>query len=309
MIHIGLQLHPQHTTWPELRDTARLIDELGYDSLMTWDHFVPLYGDASGPNFEGWQLLGAWGAITSRVEIGMLVTGNTYRHPAVLANMAATLDHITGGRAILGLGAAWHEGEHAMYGIPFDTPGVRLGKLGEASRLIRSLLDEERTTFRGKHYVITGARCEPRPLRQRLPLLIGGGGERRTLRIAARYSDIWHGFGTPEVIRRKIGILRRHCDDVGRDFAAIMATTGGSVLIRDDANGVDARLREVMRHHRASAPQQPLAGTPDAVAKRLAEHWKAGVRGFIFGLPAPFDRETIERLQSEVRPRLEQLVA
>jgi F420-dependent oxidoreductase-like protein len=309
-IHFGLQLHPQYTTWPEMRDTGKLIDELGYDSLMTWDHFVPLSGDPSGPNFEGWQILPAWAAVTKRVKIGMLVTGNTYRHPAVLANMVATLDHVSEGRAILGLGAAWHEREHAMYGIPFDSAPIRLQKLGESVRIIRSLLDRPTTTFAGKHYALTDAICEPKPLQPKLPLLIGGGGEQVTLKITARFADLWHGFGPPEQVGRKIEILRRHCDTVGRDPAEIMPTTGGSIVVRDDAAGIDARLKNLQRHNRMAAPPTiGAAGTPQAIARRLAEHWKVGARGFIFGMTAPFDRETIERLIGEVKPLLEQLVS
>ena len=278
---------------------------------MTWDHFVPLIGDATGPNLEGWQILAAWAAITRNAKIAMLVSGNTYRHPAVLANMAATLDHISGGRAILGLGAAWHEAEHEMYGIPFDTAPIRLVKLREACRIVRSLLDTGRTTYAGKHYTITDAVCEPKPVQQRLPLLIGGGGEQVTLRITARYADMWHGFGAPDVIARKIGILKRHCEEVGRDHAEILPTTGGSMLIRDTEEGVVRRLEAVRARNRmAAAPARALPGVPtvEAVTQRLAEHWRAGARGFIFGVNPPYDRETIERLIGEVRPRLEQLV-
>ena len=309
MIHFGLQLHPQYTTWDELRETALLVDQLGYDSLMTWDHFVPLSGDPTGPNFEGWQVLPAWAAITRRVQIGMLVTGNTYRHPAVLANMAATLDHISGGRAILGLGASWHEREHAMYGIPFDTPGVRLAKLAESAAIIRSLLDQPRTTFAGRHYKLTNALCEPKPVQARLPLLVGGGGERKTLRITARHADMWHGFGTPDVLRHKLEVLRRHCEEVGRDPTAILPTSSGPSLIRDDPGGVDARMRLVVERNRAAGGlTRPASGGVEQVATELAERWRAGIRGFIFGLNTPYDRETIERMITEVKPRLEEMV-
>lgn len=310
-LHLGIQLHPQQVTWDELRDFGLLVDRLGYDSLLTWDHFIPLIGDTSGPNLEGWQILAAWAAITKRVQIAMLVSGNTYRHPAVLANMAATLDHISGGRAILGLGAAWNEQEHRMYGIPFDTAPIRLAKMREATRIIRSLLDNERTTYTGKHYTITDALCEPKPLQPHLPLLIGGGGEQVTLRVTARYADLWHGFGTPEVIAHKIGVLRRHCLEVGRDMRQILITTGGGLFIRDTEEGVQQRFREVRERNRSTVdPARPVTGVPtvEAVAQRLAEHWRNGVRGFIFGMSPPYDRETIERLMGEVRPRLLELV-
>ena len=151
-VHMGISVFPDHTSWSAMREVGLLVEEVGYDSLWTWDHFMPLGGDPTGAALEGWQILPAWGALTTRVRIGMLVSGNTYRHPAVLAKMAATLDHITAGRAILGIGAAWLEREHRMYGIPFDTTGIRLAKLDEACRLIRSVLDNPTTTFEGKHY-------------------------------------------------------------------------------------------------------------------------------------------------------------
>ena len=312
-IPLGIQIHPQYASWDDIRETALLVDRLGYDYLTTWDHFVPLIGDATGPNLEGWQILAALGAVTKKVKIGMLVTGNTYRHPAVLANMAVTLDHITNGRAVLGLGGAWHEAEHKMYGIPFDTVPIRLAKLREASRIVRSLLDNERTTFAGKHYTITDAICEPKPVQKKLPLMIGGGGEQVTLRVTARYADIWHGFGGPDVVGRKIEILKRHCEEVGRDFAEILPTTGGGAIVRDTEEGVRARLQAVADHNRAAAPATPQPssafGSPEVVAQRLAAQWRAGVRGFVFGMSPPYDRETIERLIGEVRPRLEQLVA
>src|SRR5437660_296832 len=173
MTFFGLQLHPQYTTWDEMRESALLAESCGWDVLMTWDHFVPLMGDVTGPNLEGWQVLAAFGAITKKPQIGMLVTGNTYRHPAVLANMASTLDNITNGRAVLGIGAAWNEHEHRMYGIDFDTPGVRLAKLDESCRIIRSLFENKRTTHRGKYYTFTEALAEPKPVQRRLPILIG----------------------------------------------------------------------------------------------------------------------------------------
>ncbi len=304
----GVQLHPDHTTWEALRDAGLLVDQLGFDVLMTWDHFIPLRGDTTGPNFEGWQVLAAWGALTRRAKIGMLVTGNTYRHPALLAKMVATLDHITGGRAILGIGAAWNETEHRMYGIPLDTAGVRLAKLDEAVQIIRSLLTNERTTFQGKYYTITDARAEPKPLQPRLPILIGGGGERKTLRTTARYADMWHGFGGPEEIAHKIEVLRAHCADAGRDPREILITSGfqPSIVLRDDPKQVDEWRWTVARAAggKALPPGRPLH-TVDAVVARLLEYWKAGVRGFLIGFSPPFDRETLERLANEVRPKFE----
>jgi F420-dependent oxidoreductase-like protein len=308
MTFFGLQLHPQYTTWDEMRDAALLAEQSGWDVLMTWDHFVPLMGDVTGPNLEGWQVLAAFGAITKTPKIGMLVTGNTYRHPAVLANMASTLDNITNGRAVLGIGAAWNEHEHRMYGIDFDTPAIRLAKLREATRIIRGLLDKGNVTYEGKYYKLENATLGTRPIQKRVPILIGGGGEQVTLKITARYADWWHGFGTPEIIKHKLEVLKKHCADVGRDPNEIAPTGGGGILVRDDLNTVDKRMREVAARNKVEAPTRPaVLGKPDDIAKRLLEYHKVGVKGFLFGMSPPYDRETIERTMTEVKPRFLEL--
>ena len=287
------------------------MDRLGFDSLFTWDHFVPLDGDPRGPMFEAWELLSAWAAITSTVRLGTLVTGNTYRHPAVLAKMAATLDHVSDGRAILGLGAAWHEREHAMYGIPFPTTGGRLARMDEAARVLRLLLDEPVSTFQGRHYALTEAVAEPKPVQHRLPILIGGGGEQKTLRTVARYADYWHGHGTPDVIRHKLEVLAAHCAEVGRDPLEItpLTTVRPDVILRAKTADVEAHLERVRARSRATEPvtMNPIH-TVDALVERCAELWAAGARGFIMYLKAPFDHETIERIATDVRPRLEEAI-
>ena len=280
--------------------------------MWTWDHFVPLDGDPKGPMFEAWELLAAWGALTTRVRLGTLVTGNTYRHPPVLAKMVATLDHITNGRAILGLGAAWHEGEHAMYGLRFPSTGGRLARMDEAARVLRLLLDEPTASFAGKHYTLTDAVAEPKPVQKRLPLLIGGGGEQKTLRTVARYADYWHGHGTPEVIAHKLEVLAAHCADVGRDVRQItpLTTVRPDVVLRAKVGDVTAQLERVRaRSHRADAlPMNPIH-TVDALVERCIALWRAGARGFILYVMAPFDHETIERVATEVRPKLEEAIA
>ena len=304
----GLQLHPQYTTWDEMRDAALLAEQAGWDVLMTWDHFVPLMGDVTGPNLEGWQILAAFAAITTKPQIAMLVTGNTYRHPAVLANMASTLDVISHGRAVLGIGAAWNEHEHKMYGIDFDTPAIRLAKLNEATKVIRALLDDGKITFAGKHYTLTDATLGTRPVQKRLPILVGGGGEQVTLKITARYADWWHGFGTADVIKHKLDVLRKHCENVGRDPGEIAPTAGGGILVRDDLNTVDKRMREVAKRNKVEAPNRPaVLGSPVEIAKKLLEYHKVGVTGFLFGMSPPYDRETIERTMTEVKPRFLEL--
>jgi F420-dependent oxidoreductase-like protein len=304
MTFFGLQLHPQYTTWDEIKDAALLAEQAGWDVLMTWDHFVPLLGDVTGPNLEGWQLLPALAAITTKPKIGMLVSGNTYRHPAVLANMASTLDNISHGRAVLGIGAAWNEHEHRMYGIDFDTPAIRLAKLREATRINRVLLDEGKMTYHGKYYHLESATLGTRPVQKHVPILIGGGGEQVTLKIAARYADWWHAFGDASVIKHKLEVLKKHCVDVGRDFDQISPTAGGSILVRDDPNAIDKRMREIaLRNKVEAANRHAVVGKPEDIAKQLQGLHKIGVKGFLFGMSPPYDRETIERTMTEVKPR------
>jgi F420-dependent oxidoreductase-like protein len=309
-LRLGVSLWPQGATWDQVRDASLAVDRLGYESLWSYDHFVALDSDRTVPVLDGWTVLAALGALTSRARLGILVTGVTHRHPAILAKMAATLDHVSGGRAILGLGAAWNEQEHWAYGIPFGPVGERLTLLDEACTVIRSLFEDEVTNFEGKHCAVHDAVLWPKPVQPRLPILIGGGGEKKTLRIVARHADLWNGFGTPDVIRRKIEILREHCAAVGRDPADISVTANIGIIVRDSAAGIRARLDEigeVAGFPDYAASNQPY-GTSEIVARRLAEYAAAGVREIIAVMPAPYDRETIERLATEVRPRLQTLL-
>ena len=223
-LRFGVSLWPQGATWEEVRDTSVGIDRLGYESLWSYDHFIALDDDRTIPVLDGWTVLSALGALTSRTRLGVLVTGVTHRNPAILAKMASALDHVSKGRVILGLGAAWNEREHYAYGIAFPRVGERLVLLDEACTVIRSLFQDEVTSFNGEHCSVHEAVLWPKPVQARLPILIGGDGERKTLRVVALHADLWNGFGTPEVIRRKIDILHRHCTAVGRDPADISVT-------------------------------------------------------------------------------------
>lgn len=311
-LQLGFSIWPQYTTWEAQKEFGLLAESLGYDHIWTWDHFLPIVGDPTGPNFECWQILAAWGALTSRIRIGAMVCGNNYRHPAVLAKMAATLDHITHGRAILGIGAGWYEREYHQYGIAFGTAGERLAMLDEAAHVVRSLLDQRTSTFEGRYYRLDEAMAEPKPLQNRLPIMIGGGGEKKTLRITARYADMWNGFGTAETAAHKIAILRQHCADVGRNFDDITPTVMTGIIVRDDDSALaDVKRRVAETNKIGEAPSAALTsleGNVEHVAQGLAAYWKAGVRGIIVRMPAPYDRETAERLIAEVRPRLRELI-
>lgn len=227
-MRFGIKLMPQHCTWDELLALWREADEHElFESAWTFDHFYPIYGDWQGPCLEAWVTLGALAQATSRIRVGCLVNGVVYRHPAVLANMAAALDIVSGGRLELGLGAGWNERECDAYGIELGTLTERFDRFEEACEVITRLLRDERTDFSGRYYTLTDARCEPKSVqRPHPPICIGGGGEKRTLRIAAKYAQHWNfPGGTPDDYRRKRDVLHEHCAALSRDPSEITTST------------------------------------------------------------------------------------
>ena len=260
--------------FPAVLGLARYAEAAGFDGLWYADHFMPNAADTSVPWPECWTTLSALATAVPRLRLGTLVCGNTYRHPAVLAKMAATLDHISGGRMVLGLGAGWQENEHQQYGIPFYTVGERLARLDEACAVIKSLFTQEQSDFAGTHYTLTKASLEPKPLQDPLPLLIGGGGEKVTLRIAARWADEWNVWGTPEILAHKGAVLEAHCQDLGRDPKAIHRSAQALIFMSDDAATLE-------RWNAAPSAMPKLVGTPEALRDRLAAYAEAGVDEFI----------------------------
>ena len=208
-VRIGVQIQPQHGSYDQLRDAVRQAEDLGVDVVFNWDHFFPLNGDPDGPHFECWMLLAAWAEQTSRVALGALVTCNSYRNPNLLADMARTVDHISGGRVVLGIGSGWFERDYAEYGYEFGTAGGRLDALAEALPIIQDRF----------------ARLNPPPTRK-VPTLIGGGGEKKTLKLVARHADTWHSFTGPDVLAHKLDVLRGHCEREGRSFDDIEISVG-----------------------------------------------------------------------------------
>ncbi len=255
-------------SWGDLHAAARHAADTGWDGLWVADHFMPPADPADGPLLECWSTLAGLATSVPRLRLGSLVTGNTYRHPAVLANMAATVDHLSGGRVVLGLGAGWQANEHRAYGIDlFDVPG-RLARLEEACQVVRGLLDQPRASFEGSHYRLVDAPMAPKPVQGHLPLLVGGSGERVTLRIVARFADEWNTWGTPDVLTAKGAVLERHCEAVGRDPSTIRRSA--QVVVNLD--GAGTTFTQLPSVEVTTAQMQELLGG----------YQQAGVDEFIF---------------------------
>lgn len=303
---IGVLVWNQYTDWLSMRDFGRRADALGYDSLWTWDHLYPILADPAGPFLEGYMVLAGWSQHTTRPTIGLMVGANTFRNPGLVVKMVTTLDHLSEGRAVLGIGAAWFETEHQAFGIEFGaSPGERIGWLDEAVALMRGMLREGVGSGRGDHYRATEVRNDPEPIQSRLPILIGGSGERKTLRTVARYADAWNAAQvTPEEAAAKDVVLRRWCDEVGRDPDEIERTVSlGPMLIRDDP---DEARRTIARFHETNPKmdREVLAGSGAEITELCQRYFAAGFRHLIFHAPAPHDEETLERFATEVKPNL-----
>jgi F420-dependent oxidoreductase-like protein len=250
-IRFGIQTPQQHASWPELLALWQEIDSLPYDTAWLFDHFLPIFSDPTGPCLEGWTGLAAMAMATRRIRLGLMVTGNTYRHPAVLAKMATTVDIVSGGRLVLGLGAGWFELEHQEYGIPFHTTGGRLHRLDEALRIIKLLWTQERVNFDGKYFKLQNASFNPKPLQKpHPPILIGATGEKVALRIVAEHAQMWNSFGTPEEFKAKIVRLTEHCGRIGRDPATIEKSVlvTGTFPLEDARRQIDAYVAAGVTH-------------------------------------------------------------
>jgi alkanesulfonate monooxygenase SsuD/methylene tetrahydromethanopterin reductase-like flavin-dependent oxidoreductase (luciferase family) len=305
-VKFGLQLWPQQTDWPSFRDTALFAERIGWDSVWCWDHLLAIFGPWEQPIFEGWTALAALGPITTRVRLGLMVGANTFRNPGVTAKLATTLDHVSGGRAVLGIGGAWFEREHQAFGIDFGaSPGERLGWLDESVMLMRRLLDGDRVTHDGPRYTMHDAVCEPRPVQPRLPILIGGSGRQKTLRTVAEQADGWNTSGTIDQVTDALRTLEQHCADVGRDPASIEKTVSFPLVLRDDPAAAEDRMRDLLSANGVAIADFDgyLAGSPEQIADHIRPYLALGFETVIVRMPAPFDHETIERMP-EVASRL-----
>jgi F420-dependent oxidoreductase-like protein len=296
-------------TWPGVLALWRHLEATGWDIACVTDHFMPNTEEREGAMLEAWSTLSALAALVPRLRVGTIVLGNTYRHPAVVAKMAAQVDIISGGRLLLGLGAGWQRNEHEAYGIPFATMRERLERLDEACQVITSLWTQRRSSFAGRHYQLSDAPLDPKPVQIPHPeLMIGGGGERVTLRIVAKHADHWNVWGGPQVLARKGAILDEHCVAVGRDAKPITRSVNMALLITDKRDEVE-RLAETiatrMGRHAADAFDTCLAGTPDQIRKQLHELRAAG--GSVVFVPTmfrPLDelRRDLDRFIGEIAP-------
>jgi F420-dependent oxidoreductase-like protein len=283
--------------WADVLRVAEHTERSGWEGVWFPDHFMPAGNELSQPVLECWATLAGLAAVVPRVRLGALVCGNTYRHPAVLANTAVAADHVSAGRIVLGIGAGWQENEHAAYGIHFGSTGQRLDRLEEACQVIRGLRDRDRVTFHGQHYHLEDASMDPKPV-GRLPLLVGGGGERRTIPIAARYADEWNVWGTVETFTHKAGVLERACEQAGRDPHELRRST--QALLAPHGAGLPPR--------RPTFPLPVVEGSVEQLRDTFGRYAAAGVDEFIVpGFRPQSPDETIaliDVLTSEVLPAL-----
>ena len=271
-MRFGYWISTEHP-FDEVAAAAREAERLGYDAVYVADHFMPQAEPPLGPRLEAWTTLGALAACTSRVRLGVLVSGNTYRHPAVLAKMAATVDRISGGRALLGLGAGWQANEHTAYGIELPEVPELLGRLEEACQVIKSLFEKTWSDFDGRWYHLANAPLEPKPVQHPLPLILGVAGERVAMGIAARHAEVWNYWSTPKTMGHKLEVLDTHCERIGRDPSSLERTTQALVQLRDDEKEA-ARLRN-------EESRNSIAGTPTQLSEDLCAFAALGIAEFI----------------------------
>ena len=309
---LGLHILSYGQAWPDVLATAVLADRSGYDLVLGADHLYATGGDPYEPFFEGWLTLAAWGQRTERALLGLLVGANPLRHPAVVAKMVATLDHQTGGRAVLGLGAAWNQRELDDHGIATgSTLGERLRALDTSLEIIRSILAGDTVSHQGPDYALRAVHHAPAPIQTHVPVLVGATGERLGLRIVARHADLWQlwvPLGDTDAFRAKSDVLDAHCAAIGRDPATIRRLPGAKVILRDDPADAERVFAAAAEQHgwRGETLTEVRATawltTPELAVRALERYRAAGAGGFIAQAFGPYDTQSIERLAAEVWP-------
>ncbi|MFU8815133.1 MAG: TIGR03560 family F420-dependent LLM class oxidoreductase [Pseudomonadales bacterium] len=306
-LSLGVHVGQQNLAMNELRKLWRKLDDQGVDWISVWDHFYEApHKGGTQPHFEALATLGALAAETRNARIGCLVFYVGYRNPTLLAKAATTLDHISGGRFEIGLGAGWHIWEASAYGYAFPDIGTRLDMLEEATQIVRRMLTEERTSFSGKHFQVDDASCLPRPVQERLPIWIGGVGEKRTLKIVADHADGWNAaYLAPEEFARVNGVLNHWCEDEGRDPASLKRAV--NVTFNLGLNDADVtRQRQVLKDDWGAAAERISGGallcTPDQAVERILEYVAAGADEVNIALRAPWDEEALDAYLEYVMP-------
>ena len=298
-MRFGAAFWVQRTDWPSLREAALRAEAAGFDDLWIDDHLLSDEADWPDPKLEGWTTLAALAAVTERARLGLMVGANTLRNPGLVAKMATTVDHVSGGRAILGIGAGWFEREHAAFGFDFGAGfGERLDRLVEAVPLIRRLLDGEEVTHQGRFYRFDRAVCAPRPIQARLPILIGGSGPRKTIPLVARSADMWNAYGTPDEVAAASALLRAACGVAGRDDRDVERTVNLNAVIRDDRAAAEAAWEGWRSVHLPHGNEARLGagGSVADVAATLRAYRDVGFAHAVLIFRSPWDLATIERL-------------
>ena len=308
-IRFGIQTGQQDVTWERMCDFWQKVDAWGYDSLWAFDHFYPIFTpDPAGPCMENWTLLSALSQRTRRARIGALVNSNTYRNPCLTAKMAATLDHVSGGRLNLGLGAGWYELEHRSFGIDFKTVRGRLEALDESCQIIKDMFTKDRTTIEGKHYHVVDAVCNPKSLQKpHIPLMIGGHGEKSLLKIVAKHADMWNTMhANPAEMKRLIDVIERHGDTVGRNTDEIEKTMMMALCYnapKEREQMISGFVASTAQITPEQARDRIMIGGKDECLDKIAQYAKVGVTHFIFSLRWPIlVEEEFQAFAEEVIP-------
>jgi len=304
-VKFGVQVPQEGFSYSEIKKVFSVLEELGYYSALVYDHFHPIWSAEDAEVLENWVLLSALAVETERIRLGTLVNCNSYRNPSLLAKMAASLDVISGGRLEFMIGAGWYKEEYMGYGYPFPPFKVRAAQLKEAIEVLKLMWTQHRAYFNGKYYKLEGALCYPKPVQKPYPRVwVGGGGEKYTLRVVAEVGDGTNFFGSPEVFERKLGVLREHCEKVGRDFDEIAKSWAGDVVIGLTETEVENRLKKLraMLKRRGMSDDVPfeeieaprLIGTPEQIMDKLERYLKLGVNYFVVIFPDPLDVEALK---------------